>query len=116
MEHLTWKSVRLEQMNSKMSRRVINGEKVMVSEIMLAKDAFVPLHHHESEQISYVIRGAIKFELEGREVIVRAGEVLIIPSNIPHQAVALEETYDLDIFSPIRTDWLTGKDDYLRKG
>jgi unsaturated pyranuronate lyase len=116
MEHFTFENVRREDMNPKMWRRVISGEKVMLAEIHLAKGAVVPVHHHESEQISYVIEGALKFDIEGREVVVRSGEVLLIPSNVPHGAVALEDTYDLDIFSPIRMDWLTGKDDYLRKG
>lgn len=116
MEHFTWKNVRREDMNPKMWRRVISGEKTMLAEIHLAKGAEVPLHHHESEQISFIVEGALKFELEGREVVVRSGEVLLIPSNVPHKAVALEDTFDFDVFSPIRVDWLTGQDDYLRKG
>jgi quercetin dioxygenase-like cupin family protein len=76
----------------------------------------VPEHQHESEQLTYIVDGALKFQLEGREVIVRKGEVLRIPSNVPHRAVALEDTLDVDIFSPIRTDWLTKDDSYLRRG
>jgi quercetin dioxygenase-like cupin family protein len=76
----------------------------------------VPEHHHESEQITYILDGALKFQLEGKEVIVRKGEVLRIPSHVPHSAVALEDTLDLDIFSPIRTDWLAKDDEYLRRG
>ncbi len=75
----------------------------MVAQVFLKKDAVVPEHHHESEQLTYILEGALKFELEGREVVVRQGEVLHIPSNVPHRAVALEDTLDLDIFSPIRT-------------
>ncbi len=116
VNHLTLKDVRREDMNPKIWRRVITGEKVMMAEIHIAKGGRVPLHHHESEQISYVVEGALKFELDGREVIVRSGEVLVIPSNVPHKAEALEDTFDFDMFSPIRTDWLTGQDDYLRKG
>lgn len=116
MELIAWKNVRREDMNPKIWRKVITGEKVMLAEIHLAKGAVVPLHHHEGEQISYVVEGALKFELEGKEVIVRSGEVLVIPSNVPHKAVALEDSFDFDVFSPIRMDWLTGNDDYLRKG
>ena len=87
----------------------------MVAQVFLAKDSVVPTHHHESEQLTYILEGALKFELEGREIVVRKGEVLLIPSNVPHRAVALEDTIDLDIFSPIRVDWLTGQDHYLRK-
>ena len=116
MEHFKWETVKKEVMNPKLSRKVISGEKAMVAQVFLAKGSAVPTHQHESEQLAYIIEGALKFELEGKEVIVRAGEVLLIPSNVPHSAVALEDTLDLDIFSPIRTDWLTGDDAYLRKG
>lgn len=116
MRYCTWESVPLEVMSDVISRKIISGEKAMVAQVFLKKDAVVPEHHHESEQITYILEGALKFELEGREVVVRAGEVLHIPSNVPHRAVALEDTLDLDIFSPIRADWLTRDDAYLRRG
>lgn len=115
MTHYTWDSVNTEVLNPSISRRVITGEKAMVARIFIAKGGVVPLHHHESEQITYILEGALKFELEGKEVVVRKGEVLHIPSNVPHSAVALEDTDDLDVFSPIRTDWLDGSDSYLRQ-
>ena len=115
MTHYTWDSVPTEVMNPTLSRKVITGEKAMVAQIFIAKGGVVPLHHHVSEQLTYIMEGALKFELEGQEVVVRKGEVLHIPSNVPHSAVALEDTFDLDIFSPIRTDWLDGSDAYLRK-
>lgn len=116
MQRFAWDTVKKEVMNPTVWRKVIAGEKAMVAQVFIAKGGVVPNHQHESEQISYIVEGALKFELEGQEVIVRAGEVLVIPSNVPHSAVALEDTMDFDIFSPIRVDWLTGKDDYLRKG
>jgi quercetin dioxygenase-like cupin family protein len=116
MKHHTWDSVPLEVMSEVISRKVISGQNAMVAQVFLKKDAVVPEHHHESEQLTYILEGALKFELEGQEVIVRQGEVLHIPSNVPHRAVALEDTLDLDIFSPIRTDWLTKDDAYLRRG
>src|SRR5215467_4623925 len=112
----TWESVPLEQMSDVISRKLITGEKAMVAQVFLKKDAVVPEHHHESEQITYILEGALKFEIEGKIVVVRKGEVLAIPSNVPHRAVALEDTLDLDIFSPIRVDWLTQNDAYLRRG
>jgi quercetin dioxygenase-like cupin family protein len=112
----SWDSVPLEQMSEVISRKLVTGDKAMVAQVFLKKDAVVPEHHHESEQITYILEGALKFELEGTEVVVRKGEVLHIPSNVPHRAVALEDTLDLDIFSPIRTDWLTKDDAYLRRG
>ena len=114
--HSKWESVPLEMMSDVISRRIFAGEKAMVAQVFISKDAVVPLHRHESEQITYILKGALKFELQGREVIVREGEVLLIPSNVPHRAIALEDTLDLDVFSPIRADWLAKDDEYLRRG
>lgn len=116
MQLFSWETVRTEVMNAKIWRKVISGERAMVAQVFIAKGAVVPAHQHESEQLTYIMEGALEFDLEGRRVVVRKGEVLHIPSNVPHRAVALEDTLDLDIFSPIRTDWLTGQDDYLRRG
>ena len=116
MKHFIWDDVELETMSDVISRKVISGEKAMVAQVFLKKDAVVPEHFHESEQITYILEGALKFELEGREVVVHKGEVLHIPSYVPHRAVALEDTLDLDIFAPIRKDWLTKDDSYLRRG
>jgi unsaturated pyranuronate lyase len=115
MKQYSWETVKQEPMRQGIWRKVISGEKAMLAQVFLPKGAVVPTHQHESEQLSYILEGALKFELEGKEVIVRAGEVLHIPSNVPHMAVALEDTLDFDAFSPIRVDWLTGRDDYLRK-
>jgi unsaturated pyranuronate lyase len=112
----SWDEVPTETLNPKISRKVITGERAMVAQVFIAKDGVVPTHQHESEQLTYILEGALKCELEGREVVVHKGEVLHIPSNVPHRAVALEDTIDLDIFSPIRVDWLTGQDHYLRRG
>ncbi len=114
--HKPWESVPLEPMSDVISRRVFSGELAMVAQVYIRKDAVVPLHEHESEQITYIMEGALKFELEGREVVVRKGEVILIPSRVPHRAVALEDTLDLDIFAPIRRDWLDQEDAYLRRG
>ena len=116
MEYQTWESVPLELMSDMISRKVISGDKAMVAQVFLKKGAVVPEHHHESEQITYILEGALKFEIEGKEIVVHKGEVLSIPSNVPHRAVAMEDTLDLDIFSPIRGDWLTRNDAYLRRG
>lgn len=115
MQLFSWDSVKKEKLNEKLGRKVINGEKVTLAQIFLAKDAVVPMHQHESEQMSCVLEGAVKFELEGTEVVVHKGDVLHIPANAPHSARALEDSVALDVFSPIRLDWLTGKDDYLRR-
>ena len=116
MEHYTWADLDREVMNDRIWRKVIAGDKAMVAQVFIAKGGMVPEHHHESEQLTYILEGALQFEIEGRVIVVAAGQVLRIPSNVPHRAVALEDTLDLDIFSPIRSDWLTGQDDYLRRG
>ncbi len=112
----SWESVPLEPMSDVISRKVFSGEKAMVAQVFLKEGAVVPEHQHEAEQITYILEGALKFELEGQEVTVRKGEVLHIPSNVPHRAVALEDTLDLDVFSPPRADWLAKDDEYLRRG
>jgi quercetin dioxygenase-like cupin family protein len=116
IKYSSWNDVPLETMSDVISRRVVSGEKAMVAQVYLKKDAVVPLHQHESEQVTYILEGALKFELDGREITVHAGEVLVIPSNMPHRAVAMEDTLDLDVFSPIRHDWLDKDDEYLRRG
>lgn len=113
-----WDDMPLENLNPLLDRRLISGERMMVAQVLLKEGCVVPKHHHENEQISYVVSGAIRFllgEQQDEEVIVRAGEVLVIPSNLPHCAIALEDTVDVDIFCPPRQDWLDGSDDYLRK-
>ena len=115
MALFSWENVKKEALNDKLARKVISGEKITLAQIFLAKDGVVPLHHHEHEQFSSVLAGALRFELEGKEIVLRPGEVLVIPPNVPHRVVALEESLALDVFSPVRTDWLTGQDDYLRR-
>jgi len=87
----------------------------MLARIILRKGCVVPLHSHDNEQITYILEGALRFLIQDREIIVSEGEVLVIPSQVPHSAEALEDTVDLDIFCPPRADWLDGTDLYLRK-
>jgi quercetin dioxygenase-like cupin family protein len=86
----------------------------MIAQVFIKKGGIVPRHAHENEQVTYILEGALRFELEGQTVTVAKGQVLHIPSNVPHEAVALEDTIDLDIFNPPRQDWITGQDAYLR--
>ncbi|HSU87289.1 MAG TPA: cupin domain-containing protein [Terriglobia bacterium] len=109
-----WEDLPEEQLNPLLTRKLMTGDRVMLSELVLKKGCVVPAHHHENEQISYVLRGTLKFVINGEEIILRTGEVLHIPSNVVHSAEALEDTLDLDVFSPPRQDWLDGTDQYLR--
>lgn len=113
-----WDSMRKERVSDMLERRLITGERMMLAQVYLKKGCIVPKHSHENEQLTYILEGALKFwigEDGSEEITVRAGEVLLIPSNIPHKAEALEETLDVDVFSPPRQDWLDKKDDYLRR-
>jgi quercetin dioxygenase-like cupin family protein len=115
--HYRWKDIPLEHLNENLDRRLITGTNTMIAHIYLKKDAVVPLHSHHNEQITYVLEGALEFLLgkqQDEKVIVRAGEVLTIPPNLPHSATALEDTLDIDVFNPPREDWLDGSDSYLR--
>lgn len=108
-----------EKLMDLVERRYISGERTTLAQVWLYKGAIVPTHTHESEQLSYVVEGALRFKLGAdgaEEVTVRSGEVLVIPSNHPHAAEALEDTYDLDFFAPRRDDWIAGQDAYLRGG
>jgi len=114
MKYTAWKDVELEQLNPLLDRQMITGDKVMLARVLLKKGCVVPEHSHENEQVTYILEGALKFWIEGKEIIVRAGEVLCIPSNVPHKAEAVEDTVDLDVFYPPRQDWLNKTDSYLR--
>jgi len=109
-----WADIPEEPLNPLLSRKLITGDRIMMSHVILKKGSVVPAHKHENEQITYILSGALKFEVNGKDIVLREGDVLHIPSNVVHSAVALEDTLDLDVFSPPRQDWLDGTDDYLR--
>ncbi len=111
-----WDEMPKETVTDLLDRRLITGEKMMLAHVYLKKGCIVPQHSHENEQLTYILEGALKFWIgdEMREQIVRAGEVLVIPGNVLHKAEALEDTLDVDIFSPPRQDWIDKTDDYLR--
>ena len=114
-QHYIWSDLPLEPMKPGIERHFVVGADTMLARILLAKGAHVPRHSHPNEQITYVLSGVLRFLFDDHEVIVHAGEVLCIPPNLPHEAFALEDTVDLDIFQPPRADWLTGTDTYLRR-
>jgi quercetin dioxygenase-like cupin family protein len=115
LQYLSWNDVEIEAMNPLLGRQLIVGHQVMLARVLLKKGCIVPLHSHVNEQLSYILEGALKFYIDGKEIVVRAGEVLTIPPNMPHKAEAMEDTVDLDIFNPPRADWINKTDSYLRK-
>ncbi len=116
LKYLAWKDVEREHLNPQIDREMVVGDKIMLARVLMKKGAHVPLHHHHNEQVTYILEGALKFNVAGKEIVVRAGEVLCIPPNMPHEAWAEEDTIDLDVFDPPREDWLNKTDDYLRHG
>jgi quercetin dioxygenase-like cupin family protein len=114
LRHIPWSSVEVEALNPLLGRHFVVGQNVMLARVLLKKGCIVPEHSHHNEQITYVLEGALKFGIDGKEIVVNAGEVLTIPPNMPHWAEALADTVDLDIFNPPRADWINKTDAYLR--
>ena len=115
MTHYKLREIPEEWVTSVFARRFFTGEQITLAFLTLKEGCTVPEHSHDSEQFSYIVTGAMRFKIGGEEVMVRAGEVVHIPSWVPHSAVATEDTTGIDTFSPIRKDWLDGSDDYLRR-
>ena len=117
--HVRWEDLQKEQVTPHLARRLVTSERMMLAQVYLEAGCVVPKHSHENEQITWIVEGALRFRLGddgAEEVVVRAGEVLVIPSHLPHSAEALEATLDVDIFCPPRADWLDGTDTYFRRG
>ena len=113
-----WEDLPREEVNDRLSRRLITADRIMLAHVYLKKGCVVPKHSHENEQLTYILEGALRFRVGddgAEEIVVRAGEVLHLQSNLPHEAHALEDTLDVDVFSPPREDWLNKTDAYLRK-
>jgi quercetin dioxygenase-like cupin family protein len=113
-----WNEMPRENVSPMLARRLITGDRMMLAHVYLKKGCVVPRHQHDNEQLTYILEGGLHFwigEDEKQELDVRAGEVLHIPSNVWHKAQALEDTLDIDVFSPPRQDWLDKTDSYLRR-
>jgi quercetin dioxygenase-like cupin family protein len=114
MERYDWTAIAEEKMSPALSRRVIHSTGMTVARIWLAKGAVVPLHRHVNEQVTLLQSGALRFEMGGESFVLRAGEVLVIPPDLPHRVEAIEESVATDLFTPRREDWINGDDAYLR--
>ena len=113
-----WDDIPKEKVTDMLDRRLITGDRMMLAHVYLKKGCIVPKHQHHNEQLTYILEGALRFHIgdDGtEEIVVGAGEVLHIPSNVWHQAEALEDTLDVDIFSPPREDWLNHTDSYFHR-
>jgi len=114
LQYTPWSTVPLEDLNPLLQRQFVVGQEIMLARVLLKKGCIVPEHSHHNEQLTYILEGALKFRIDGKEIVVHAGETLCIPSNMPHKAEAVEDTGDLDVFAPPRADWINKTDQYLR--
>jgi quercetin dioxygenase-like cupin family protein len=113
-----WTEMHPEPLKEGLTRKLVTGERMMIAHVYLKKGVDVPRHSHDNEQLTYILEGALQFWFganDEQELLVRAGEVIVIPSNVPHRALAVEDTLDVDVFCPPRQDWLSGTDAYLRR-
>jgi quercetin dioxygenase-like cupin family protein len=115
MTHYDWNQMPAEQLNPQVTRRAIHTKQMTIARLELLQGAVIPEHSHVQEQVATVERGALLFHIGGQTVTVRSGQSLAIPSNLPHQVTALEDSQVIDVFSPAREDWIRGDDAYLRK-
>jgi quercetin dioxygenase-like cupin family protein len=115
LQYIPWNTVTLEDLNPLLQRQMVWGQEIMLARVLMKKGCIVPEHSHHNEQLTYILEGALKFWIDGKEIVVNVGETLCIPSNMPHKAEALEDTIDLDVFAPPRADWINKTDQYLRK-
>jgi quercetin dioxygenase-like cupin family protein len=114
LKYIPWHTVELEDLNPLLKRQFVVGRDIMVARVLMKKGCIVPLHSHHNEQVTYILEGALKFWVDGKEIVVHAGEVLTIPPHMPHRAEAMVDTVDLDVFNPPRADWINKTDQYLR--
>lgn len=113
-----WSDLRAEPLKEGLTRKLVTGDRMMIAHVYLKKGVDVPRHSHDNEQLTYILEGALQFWFganDEQQLVVHAGEVIVIPSNLPHRALALEDTLDVDVFAPPRQDWLSGTDAYLRR-
>jgi quercetin dioxygenase-like cupin family protein len=114
LQYIPWDTIPLEELNPLLQRQFVVGQEIMLARVLLKRGCIVPEHSHHNEQLTYILDGALKFWIDGREIVVHAGEMLCIPAHLPHKAEALEDTVDLDVFTPPRADWINKADQYLR--
>lgn len=109
--HLNWSEIPAEQVGEGIERQMVVGEKMMACRLRFAPFVVTPEHEHPHEQMTIVERGRVRFTVEGEERVASAGDVLHFPPGCWHGATILEEEAVLvDIFTPLREDFLAGSD------
>lgn len=115
VQKISWNTIEKERLSEFLSRQTISGEKGTMAQFAARRGGAADRHSHVSEEYLWITSGALKFTFDDREVVVKAGEVLVIPPNVPHSIVVLEDSQFIEFFAPVREDWLRGEDQYLRK-
>lgn len=115
VKHLRWADIPVETITPSIARQFMSGDNVTIAIFALKKGGVVPRHAHQNEQVSCVLSGALKFSLDGQEMVVRGGETIQIPGNVEHEVEVLEEARVIDVFSPVRQDWIDGTDHYFKR-
>ena len=113
--HHRWSDIPSEQINASIGRQFITGERVTIGRFEMKAGAVVPTHAHENEQVSCVLSGALRFHFGDRDVLVRSGDVMQIPPNVAHGVDVVEDCVVVDVFCPVRQDWLDKTDTYFRR-
>jgi quercetin dioxygenase-like cupin family protein len=114
LQHCVWNLMPIDELSPVLGRQLVVGQNIMLARVLLKKGCIVPEHSHPNEQLTYIAEGALKFWIDGRVIVVNAGECLTIPPNMPHKAEAVEDTVDFDVFNPPRADWMNKTDTYLK--
>jgi quercetin dioxygenase-like cupin family protein len=118
IQELNWDAIEWEQVNPHMKRKMVNGSKLTIAQILLSDGFVVPMHSHINEQVTQVISGKMRFifgEDRAKEVILGPGDVIVIPANLPHEAHMIGDVFETDTWAPRREDWINKTDDYLRR-
>jgi quercetin dioxygenase-like cupin family protein len=109
-----WDSIDREVLSPRIARQVVHSARMTTARIYISKGGVVPRHSHDNEQISHILEGRLRFEFDGATIEAGPGEIVEIPPNEPHAVTALEDSLAMDVFAPVRQDWLSGDDAYLR--
>src|SRR5919201_34097 len=113
--HSHWSDIPAERVTPLITRRFVNGDRVTVARFQLKRGGVVPRHSHDAEQVTCVLTGSLRFVMEGQELVAASGDVVQIPSRVEHEVHVVEDTEVIDVFSPVRQDWIDKTDDYFRR-
>jgi quercetin dioxygenase-like cupin family protein len=115
MDIQTWNQIKEDTLNPLAGRKALHGKMITLARFRFDKGNKVAMHHHANDQITTVESGSVRFFTDKEETILKAGDMVAVSPDVPHGNEALEDTIIVEIFSPVRQDWITGDDSYLRQ-